>query len=167
VHLLIRDLAQQTTNTPAAMPGFFCLGATPLQPTDSEPHSLLPGRPLGYGRGASARWLSGLLIYQKADGALSRPGRGAPHHIKSLTLGRTTADASRISALRWPQKLLQQPPPNLFLGEQHHDLIPLPDELEQHRATESQKYHRLAAECRQLPCILLDQRNDDLRKAAA
>jgi hypothetical protein len=107
------------------------------------------------------------LIYQKADGALSRPGRGAPHHIKSLTLGRTTADASRISALRWPQELLQQPPPNLFLGEQHHDLIPLPDELEQHRATESQKYHRLAAECRLLPCILLDQRNDDLRMAAA
>ena len=64
------------------------------------------------------------------------------------------------------RKLLQQAPPNLFLGEQHHDLIPLPNETEVHGTTEAQKYHRLAAECHQLAGILLDHRDDYLRMDA-
>ena len=42
-------------------------------------------------------------------------------------------------ALAESRKLLQQAPPNLFLGEQHRDLVPLPNEMEPHGTTEAQK----------------------------
>ena len=40
-----------------------------------------------------------------------------------------------------------------------------PNEMEQRRAADTLKYHRLAAECRELASILLDQRDDYLRMA--
>jgi hypothetical protein len=62
------------------------------------------------------------------------------------------------AALVNSKKLLQQPPPNLFPGEQHHDLVPPLDDLYgaviddganvRSMATDTLRYHRLAAESR-------------------
>lgn len=96
------------------------------------------------------------------------PGRQARAPFQIAHVG--PHDRRRITHMRAAlvnfQILLQQPPPTVFLGVQHRDLVPLQSETQQQRrAAGAREYHRLAAECRELAYILVDQRDDYLRMA--